>query len=81
MEVKAGFKKYDVNVPVERKIPAISSPVKRLIEQMKDAYVSMGFQEISGPAVESCILELRFAFRAAGPSSKGYAGYILRVKS
>jgi phenylalanyl-tRNA synthetase alpha chain len=47
------FKKYDVNVPVERSIPAIRSPVKRMIDQMKDAYVSMGFQEISGPAVES----------------------------
>ncbi len=47
------FKKYDINVPVERKIPAIRSPIKRLIEQIKDAYASMGFQEISGPAVES----------------------------
>ncbi len=47
------FKKYDVNVEVERKVPAIRSPVKRIIDQIKDAYVSMGFQEISGPAVES----------------------------
>jgi phenylalanyl-tRNA synthetase alpha chain len=47
------FKKYDVGISVEKRIPAIRSPVKRLIEQIKDAYVSMGFQEISGPAVES----------------------------
>ncbi len=50
---KMEFKKYDITVPVERRVPAIRSPVKRLIEQIKDAYVSMGFQEVSGPAVES----------------------------
>ncbi len=47
------FKKYDVNVKVERQIPAMRHPLKRLIEEMKDAYVSMGFREISGPAIES----------------------------
>ncbi len=47
------FKKYDVNVGMERRVPAMRHPVKRLIEQLKDAYTSMGFHEISGPAVES----------------------------
>ncbi len=48
-----GFKRYDINVKVGRQIPAMKHPLKRLIDQLKDAYVSMGYQEISGPAVES----------------------------
>ncbi len=48
-----GFKRYDVKVGVERKAPAMRHPVKRLIEEIRDAYLSMGFREISGPAVES----------------------------
>lgn len=47
------FKSYDVKVGVEAQIPAKRHPLKRLIEDIKDAYVSMGFQEVSGPAVES----------------------------
>ena len=47
------FKRYDVNVKVERQVPAMKHPLKRLIDKLKDAYVSMGYQEISGPAVES----------------------------
>ncbi len=48
-----GFKSYDVNVKVERRVPALKHPLKRLIDRIKDAYVSMGYQEVSGPAVES----------------------------
>jgi len=47
------FKKYDVNITVERRIPAMRHPIKKLIEDLKDAYISMGYKEISGPAVES----------------------------
>lgn len=47
------FKRYDVNVGVEGRIPAMRSPIKRIIDQVKDAYVSMGFQEVSGPAIET----------------------------
>lgn len=50
---KSGFKKYDVGIKIESRFPAVRSPIKRIIEQMKDAYVSMGFQEVSGPAVET----------------------------
>ncbi|MCL4365265.1 MAG: phenylalanine--tRNA ligase subunit alpha [Candidatus Marsarchaeota archaeon] len=48
-----GFKRYDVSVDIERQAPAMRHPVKRLIEKMRDTYISMGFKEISGPAVES----------------------------
>ncbi|MHB1830511.1 MAG: phenylalanine--tRNA ligase subunit alpha [Candidatus Micrarchaeaceae archaeon] len=47
------FKRYDVNVNVERQAPARRHPMKRLLDDLKDAYVSMGFREVSGPAVES----------------------------
>ena len=47
------FKAYDVNVEVERQVPAMKHPLKRMIDRIKDAYVGMGYQEISGPAVES----------------------------
>ncbi len=48
-----GFKAYDIKVPVAAQLPAMRHPLKRLIEEVKDAYLGMGFQEISGPAVES----------------------------
>ncbi len=48
-----GLKKYDVMVDVERQVPAMKHPLKRLIDKLKDAYVGMGYTEISGPAVES----------------------------
>jgi phenylalanyl-tRNA synthetase alpha chain len=47
------FKRYDIGVRVEEQTPAMKHPLKRLIDQMKDAYVSMGYREVSGPAVES----------------------------
>ncbi len=47
------FKRYDVNVNVEKQAPARRHPMKRLLDDLKDAYVSMGFREVSGPAVES----------------------------
>ncbi|MDE1851138.1 MAG: phenylalanine--tRNA ligase subunit alpha [Candidatus Micrarchaeota archaeon] len=47
------FKPYDVNVPVDDARIARRHPLRRLIREVKDAYVSMGFQEMHGPAVES----------------------------
>jgi len=45
------FKAYDINVPVEREIPAKLHPLRRMINSVKDAYTDMGFKEISGPVV------------------------------
>ena len=47
------FKRYDVKVNVERRVPAMRHPLKIAISSIKDAYLSMGFKEVSGPAVES----------------------------
>lgn len=45
------FKPYDVSVGVEGEIPAKSHPLRRMINQIKGSYVSMGFKEVSGPIV------------------------------
>ncbi|MDE1823771.1 MAG: phenylalanine--tRNA ligase subunit alpha [Candidatus Micrarchaeota archaeon] len=47
------FKQYNVNVAVESANAARRHPLRRLVGEIKDAYLSMGFQEIHGPAVES----------------------------
>jgi phenylalanyl-tRNA synthetase alpha chain len=47
-----GFKKYDVNIPVENQIAATRHPIRRTINEVKNTFLSMGFNEISGPIVE-----------------------------
>ncbi|MDE1845931.1 MAG: phenylalanine--tRNA ligase subunit alpha [Candidatus Micrarchaeota archaeon] len=45
------FEKYNVNLEVAKEIPAKAHPLRRMINQIKGSYVSMGFKEISGPIV------------------------------
>ncbi|MDE1860749.1 MAG: phenylalanine--tRNA ligase subunit alpha [Candidatus Micrarchaeota archaeon] len=47
------FKPYDVSVPIGRKAAAKRHPLRQIMSQMRLAYTSMGFREISGPAIES----------------------------
>ena len=47
------FKEYDVNVKVENASPARMHPLRKTVNEIKQAYLSMGFKEISGPTVES----------------------------
>ena len=42
------FKRYDIDVKVGAQMPVMRHPLKRLIDQVKDAYVSLGYQEVSG---------------------------------
>jgi phenylalanyl-tRNA synthetase alpha chain len=46
------FRRYDVNVPVEDAEVAKRHPLKSFIDEIKDAYLSMGFKEVSGPIIE-----------------------------
>ncbi len=48
----AAFKRYDVSVAVEDEPVAVRHPLRRLINEIKGVYTSMGFTEISGPIVE-----------------------------
>lgn len=46
------FRRYDVNVEVEGAEIAKRHPLKSFIDRLKDAYLSMGFEEVSGPIIE-----------------------------
>ncbi|MEM3281774.1 MAG: phenylalanine--tRNA ligase subunit alpha [Candidatus Micrarchaeaceae archaeon] len=45
------FKPYDINVSVPIVYPAIEHPMREVIDLFKDAYLGMGFSEVSGPIV------------------------------
>ncbi len=44
---------YDVTAPVERKLPARRHPISRLRERINNIFLSMGFEEMTGPLAES----------------------------
>ncbi len=46
------FKKYDVSLGVEDAEIAKRHPFRSFLDELRDAYVAMGFREISGPIVE-----------------------------
>ena len=46
------FRKYDVNIKVEKADAALKHPLTNLSDDIKRAYVGLGFKEISGPIVE-----------------------------
>jgi len=47
------FRRYDVKSNVAAQLSAKTHPMTRMIEEIADIFVSMGFEEISGPIVES----------------------------
>jgi phenylalanyl-tRNA synthetase alpha chain len=47
------LRRYDVNAPVERKLPARRHPISRLREKICSIFISMGFEEMEGPLAES----------------------------
>lgn len=50
--VGKSFKEYNINLEVEKAEIAKRHPLKSFIEEIKEAYISMGFTEISGPIIE-----------------------------
>jgi phenylalanyl-tRNA synthetase alpha chain len=46
------FKEYNIELEVEKAEIARRHPLKSFIEEIKEAYISMGFTEISGPIIE-----------------------------
>ena len=46
------FKAYDVDVPVEREYVPIRHPLRQMMDELRRAYVGMGFVEIDGPIIE-----------------------------
>lgn len=47
------FRKYDVSAEAEERFPGKLHPYRRLLEEMRRIFVSMGFEEIKSPTVES----------------------------
>lgn len=47
------FKAYDVKVAVEPEIASKRHPLRRLMSEVRMAYLSNGFREVSGPIIES----------------------------
>jgi phenylalanyl-tRNA synthetase alpha chain len=48
-----GFRPYDTSVFVKPDIPNKKHPLTRKIQKVREIFLSMGFQEIKGPIVES----------------------------
>lgn len=46
------FKPYEISAPVEPARAARRHPLRETISEIKNAYLSMGFSEVSGPMVE-----------------------------
>ena len=49
--VGKNFREYNVEAPVEPKEAATAHPLRRTIDQLKNAYLSIGFREVSGPVI------------------------------
>ncbi|MFQ5800769.1 MAG: phenylalanine--tRNA ligase subunit alpha [Candidatus Hydrothermarchaeales archaeon] len=48
-----GFRGYNISAEVSPALPAKLHPLTRMIEEITEIFVSMGFKEIEGPIVES----------------------------
>lgn len=46
------FKKYDVDIDVDRAETARRHPLRNFINDVKNVYASLGFREVSGPIIE-----------------------------
>ncbi|MFU8653287.1 phenylalanine--tRNA ligase subunit alpha [Methanotorris formicicus] len=50
---EAYIRPYDVKIPVEEVYPAKMHPLTRIIKEIKEVLISMGFKEIKSPIVET----------------------------
>jgi len=46
------FTPYKIDAPVENADAAMNHPLRRTINDLREAYVSLGFREVSGPIIE-----------------------------
>jgi len=56
------FRKYNLKIEIERIKKGAYHPVNEYIKRVKDIFVSMGFQEMSGPEVESAFWDFDALF-------------------
>ncbi|MDE1855534.1 MAG: phenylalanine--tRNA ligase subunit alpha [Candidatus Micrarchaeota archaeon] len=56
------FKPYDVSAPVEPAYAASRHTVRRIVSDIRSAYIGLGFSEISGPIVEPAFWVFDYLF-------------------
>ena len=57
------FREYDVNVYVKPKYPAKKHPLQSMIGRIREIFIEMGFEEITGPLVESAFWNFDVLFQ------------------
>jgi phenylalanyl-tRNA synthetase alpha chain len=56
------FKAYNVEAPVEAKEAAVRHPLRMFIDEVRRAYLSLGFTEVSGPIIDSSFWVFDYLF-------------------
>jgi phenylalanyl-tRNA synthetase alpha chain len=57
------FRAYDIDAEVARIAPAREHPMRRVLEETREAFLRMGFKEIRGPYVESAFWDFDALFQ------------------
>lgn len=57
------FRRYDINIPSKEVYPAKKHPYKRIIEEMRDISLRMGFVEIKGEIIQSSFWDFDALFQ------------------
>jgi len=57
------FRRYDISIPSKEVYPAKKHPYKRIIEEMRDISLQMGFVEIKGEIVQSSFWDFDALFQ------------------
>ncbi len=57
------FRAYDIGAEVLRIAPAREHPMRRVLEETREAFLRMGFEEIRGPYVESAFWDFDALFQ------------------
>lgn len=56
------FRPYNVDAPVEPADVAMRHPLRRTINEIREAYVGLGFREVSGPIIEPAFWVFDYLF-------------------
>ncbi len=56
------FKPYNVGAPVEPAVAATRHPLRKTIDEIRQAYVGLGFTEVSGPIIEPAFWVFDYLF-------------------
>ncbi len=65
------FKAYNVEAPVEAKEAAVRHPLRNLINEIRQAYLSLGFTEVTGPVIDSSFWVFDYLFMPQHHPARG----------